>query len=319
MSGPAPTVCAMSTATQLTFDDLGPALHQVTFVVVDLETDGGSPDGAGITEIGAVKVRGGEVLGEFQTLVNLGRPVPPFIRALTGITDEMLLGAPRLAAALPAFLEFAHGAVLVAHNAPYDVGFLKGACAQQGLTWPDPPVLDTARLARHVLSRDEVPNCKLGPSPGTSGPGHPQPPGPGRCPGHRRCAARPHGAGRQPRRAQPDRAAGLLQPGAGLASAQARPGRRPARRSGRLHLRGRPGGGPLRGHLALDPSTRAQLLHRRRAAPPDDRDGGPGPRWSPSRAPPRWRPRCASCAPSPRGPPATTAAPPGRRTPYGCG
>ncbi len=152
----------MSTATQLTFDDLGPALHQVTFVVVDLETDGGSPDGAGITEIGAVKVRGGEVLGSFQTLVNIGRPVPPFIRALTGITDEMLLGAPRLAAALPAFLEFAHGAVLVAHNAPYDVGFLKGACAQQGLTWPDPPVLDTARLARHVLSRDEVPNCKLG-------------------------------------------------------------------------------------------------------------------------------------------------------------
>ena len=153
---------AMSPATQLTIDDLGPALHEVTFVVVDLETDGGSPGEAGITEIGAVKVRGGEVVGEFQTLVALGRPIPPFIRALTGITDEMLLTAPRPAAAVPAFLEFARGAVLVAHNAPYDTSFLRGACAQLDLMWPDPPVLDTARLARHVLTRDEVPNCKLG-------------------------------------------------------------------------------------------------------------------------------------------------------------
>jgi DNA polymerase III subunit epsilon len=162
MSDPAPTVGAMSAATQLTFDDLGPGLNQVTFVVVDLETDGGSPEGAGITEIGAVKVRGGEVVGQFQTLVHLGRPLPPFIRALTGITDDMLLGAPPLSAALPAFLEFAQGAVLVAHNAPYDVSFLKGACARLDMPWPDPPTVDTARLARHVLTRDEVPNCKLG-------------------------------------------------------------------------------------------------------------------------------------------------------------
>ena len=108
----------MSETAQLTFDDLGPSLLDVTFVVVDLETDGGSPAGAGITEIGAVKVRGGEVIGQFQTLVSLGRPLPPFIRALTGITDEMLLDAPPLSAALSAFLEFAHGTVLVAHNAP---------------------------------------------------------------------------------------------------------------------------------------------------------------------------------------------------------
>jgi DNA polymerase-3 subunit epsilon len=151
----------MSPATQLTFDDLGPPLHDTTFVVVDLETDGGSPADAGITEIGAVKVRGGEVIGQFQSLVRLGRPLPPFIRALTGITDEMLLTAPSLAAVLPAFLEFARGAVLVAHNAPYDVGFLRGACALLEQPWPDPPVLDTARLARHALTRDEVPNCKL--------------------------------------------------------------------------------------------------------------------------------------------------------------
>ncbi len=151
----------MSSATQMTFDDMGPALHEVTFVVVDLETDGGSPADAGVTEIGAVKIRGGEVEGEFQTLVRIDRPLPPFIRALTGITDAMLHDAPTLASALPAFLEFSRGSVLVAHNAPYDVGFLKGACARLDLTWPDPPVLDTARLARHVLTRDEVPNCKL--------------------------------------------------------------------------------------------------------------------------------------------------------------
>lgn len=151
----------MPVAQQLTLDDLGPGLAETTFVVVDLETDGGSPADAGITEIGAVKVRGGEIVGEFQTLVALGRPLPAFIRALTGITDEMLFGAPRLEDALPAFLDFAAGAVLVAHNAPYDVSFLRAGCLVHHLPWPDPPVLDTARLARHVLTRDEVPNCKL--------------------------------------------------------------------------------------------------------------------------------------------------------------
>ncbi|WP_434582127.1 exonuclease domain-containing protein [Carbonactinospora thermoautotrophica] len=120
-------------AVQGTFDELGPPLHEVTFVVVDLETTGNSPPGAGITEIGAVKVRGGQVLGEFHTLVDPGTPIPPFITVLTGITDQMVAGAPGIADVLPRFLEFAGGSVLVAHNAPFDVGFLKHACAQQ--TW----------------------------------------------------------------------------------------------------------------------------------------------------------------------------------------
>lgn len=151
----------MATATQLTLDDLGVPLHSVTFVVVDLETDGGSPADAGITEFGAVKVCGGQVIGEFQSLVRLGSPLPPFISALTGISNAMLAGAPPLAEVLPAFLEFAAGAVLVAHNAPYDVGFLKGACQRLGHPWPAPPVIDTARIARAVLTRDEVPDRKL--------------------------------------------------------------------------------------------------------------------------------------------------------------
>jgi DNA polymerase III subunit epsilon len=149
------------TGTQISFGELGTPLQDVTFVVVDLETTGGAPVDAGITEIGAVKVRGGEVIGSFQTLVNPGAPIPPFVAALTGITDALVASAPALAGVLPAFLEFAHGAVLVAHNAPYDMGFLKGGCAQLGHAWPDPVVVDTARLARVALHRDEVRNCKL--------------------------------------------------------------------------------------------------------------------------------------------------------------
>lgn len=148
-------------AAQTTFDELGTPLREVTFVVVDLETTGGAPADAGITEIGAVKVRGGEVLGEFASLVDPGEGVPPFIQVLTGITDAMVAGAPRLAGVLPQFLEFARGAVLVAHNAPYDVGFLKAACHRGGRAWPGFATVDTARLAHGVVTRDEVPNCKL--------------------------------------------------------------------------------------------------------------------------------------------------------------
>ncbi|HEX6499262.1 MAG TPA: DEDD exonuclease domain-containing protein [Micromonosporaceae bacterium] len=146
---------------QIIGDPAEASLRDTTFVVLDLETTGGSADDCGITEIGAVKVRGGDELGEFATLVNPGVPVPPYITVLTGITEAMLLPAPRLDTVLPAFLEFARGAVWVAHNAPYDIGFLKAACARHGHPWPKPVVLDTVVLARRALTRDEVPNHKL--------------------------------------------------------------------------------------------------------------------------------------------------------------
>jgi len=147
---------------QASFDELGRALREVTFCVVDLETTGGSPlAGAEITEVGAVKVRGGEVLGEFDTLVHPTTPIPPFIAVLTGITDQLVAGAPRIASVLPAFLEFATGCVLVAHNAPFDVGFLRHATERLDRRWPAYEVLDTATLARRVVTRDEAPNCKL--------------------------------------------------------------------------------------------------------------------------------------------------------------
>ncbi|MBO0900116.1 DEDD exonuclease domain-containing protein [Cellulomonas sp. zg-ZUI22] len=146
---------------QLGLDELGTPLRDVTFVVVDLETTGGRATEDAITEIGAVKVRGGEVLGEFQTLVDPGGPVPPFIQVLTGITTSMLVGAPTIAQVLPSFLEFARGSVLVAHNAPFDVGFLRAAAARLDRPWPGFPVVDTVRLARRVVLRDEAPNHKL--------------------------------------------------------------------------------------------------------------------------------------------------------------
>jgi DNA polymerase-3 subunit epsilon len=148
-------------ARQPTLDEVGVPLSEVTFVVVDLETTGGRPADNGITEIGAVKVRGGEVLGEFATLVDPGLPVPPFVQVLTGITNAMLVGAPRIAQVLPSFLEWAAGSVLVAHNAPFDVGFLRAAAATEGYPWPGFRVVDTVRLARRAVTRDEVPNYKL--------------------------------------------------------------------------------------------------------------------------------------------------------------
>ncbi|WAX58023.1 DEDD exonuclease domain-containing protein [Jatrophihabitans cynanchi] len=147
---------------QTSLDELDEPLRLTTFTVVDLETTGGSAAADAITEVGAVRVCGGEVRGEFQTLVDPGVPITPFVSVLTGITDAMVSGSPRIGSVLPAFLEFARGSVLVAHNAPFDVGFLRAACIDQGLAWPGFPVVDTALLARRVLTRDEVPNCKLG-------------------------------------------------------------------------------------------------------------------------------------------------------------
>lgn len=161
LSVAAPTVGGME-AVQGSFDELGRHLAGVTFCVVDLETTGGSAaKGSKITEFGAVKVRGGEVLGEFQSLVNPDELIPAYITVLTGITNQMVIHAPRIAEVLPSFLEFARGTVLVAHNAPFDIGFLKHFAGELQIPWPGFETLDTAVLARRVLSRDEVPNCKL--------------------------------------------------------------------------------------------------------------------------------------------------------------
>ncbi|BBY37588.1 hypothetical protein MMAN_17220 [Mycobacterium mantenii] len=168
------TAVASRGATQLSFADVGSpftpdelSLRETTFVVVDLETTGGrtkSTEGTvpdAITEIGAVKVRGGVVLGEFATLVDPQRSIPPQIVQLTGITTAMVCDAPTIDAVLPMFLEFAGDAVLVAHNAGFDIGFLKAAAEHCEIRWPRPQVLCTVRLARRVLSREEAPSVRL--------------------------------------------------------------------------------------------------------------------------------------------------------------
>jgi DNA polymerase-3 subunit epsilon len=153
---------SVSAAVQRSFaDELAErSLAETTFVVVDLETTGGRRTDA-ITEVGAVKVRGGVVLGEFATLVDPQRAIPPQIVRLTGITTAMVSDAPTIDAVLPMFLDFAHGAVLVAHNASFDAGFLRTAATQCGIAWPRPSVLCTVRLARRVLSREEAPSVRL--------------------------------------------------------------------------------------------------------------------------------------------------------------
>ena len=141
-------------------------LSEITFIVLDLETTGASPaNGCAITEIGAIAVRGGEILEEFSTFVNPQVPLPEYIINLTGITDEMLVGAPLIDQAFPDFIDFInrHKDVhLVAHNAPFDLGFLKAAAAALSHDWPKYEVIDTVKLARRVIDRSEILNYKLG-------------------------------------------------------------------------------------------------------------------------------------------------------------
>src|SRR6266850_2558374 len=132
-------------------DALARPLGEVAFVVVDLETTGGGPAGSGVTEIGAVRVQGGLLVDSFVTLVNPGGPIPPFVSHLTGITDTMVADAPPLAEALPRFIEFAGDAVLVAHNAAFDVGHLNAAQKWLAGRPLDLPSLCTLRLARRLL------------------------------------------------------------------------------------------------------------------------------------------------------------------------
>ncbi|CAB4886002.1 unannotated protein [freshwater metagenome] len=145
---------------QRTFDDLGTPLSDVTFCVIDLETTGGDRNNDLITEIGAVKVRGGACLGTFQTLVNPGRAIPPMITVLTGISDAMVMPAPRIEGVLVSLLEFCGDAVIVGHNVRFDVGFLNAALGRSQRPALSNATIDTVALARRLV-RDEVPDCKL--------------------------------------------------------------------------------------------------------------------------------------------------------------
>lgn len=118
-----------------------------TFVCFDTETTGLSPENEEMTEIAAVKVRGGEVIGEFQTYVNPHKPIPERITELTGISDETVANAPELSEALPAFLEFAGDLPLVAHNAGFDMAFIRKGCKTLGIE-REFTAIDTVEMSR---------------------------------------------------------------------------------------------------------------------------------------------------------------------------
>jgi DNA polymerase III epsilon subunit family exonuclease len=127
------------------------ALEDATYVVFDLETTGLSPGSAAICEIGAVRVRALELEARFETLVNPRRPLPAPIAALTGIDPRALHSAPPVELAVRRFLEFADDAVLVAHNARFDMGFLDREVERLTGRRIAAPVVDTVWLARRLL------------------------------------------------------------------------------------------------------------------------------------------------------------------------
>jgi DNA polymerase-3 subunit epsilon len=128
-------------------------------VVVDLETTGLSPrHGHRVIEIGAVAVENGAIAGEFSTLIDAGVPIPPEVQAIHGITDEMLEGQPRPEEVLPRFYDFIAGSVLIAHNAVFDIRFLRHEFARLKIGLPHRYVCTLEisrrrfpRLADHTL------------------------------------------------------------------------------------------------------------------------------------------------------------------------
>ncbi len=136
-------------------------LSAADLVVVDVETTGWLADDARITEIGAVRLSPDGRTSEFAALVNPGVPIPADVADLTGITDAMVCEAPAIGEVLPRFLEFAAGGIMVAHNAPFDIGFLTSACLACGIGWPPCVVIDTATLSRMLLHPEVVPDHKL--------------------------------------------------------------------------------------------------------------------------------------------------------------
>jgi len=155
-----PMNASLGEARQTSFADSTP-LIDTTFVVLDLETTGLSAEHDRITEVGAVRARAGEVLAELRTFVDPGHPIPAAVTAITGITDADVAGAPPIDIVLPTVLDFLGAAVFVAHNARFDLSFLRAAATRLGLPPLRPRVIDTAVLARRLI-RDEVRDVRLG-------------------------------------------------------------------------------------------------------------------------------------------------------------
>ena len=120
------------------------------FVVFDIETTGLSPSSDEITEIGAVLVRGGEIIDSFASYINPRRHIPENITKLTGISDETVANAPYIEEVLPKLFDFCGDRLLVAHNANFDTAFIRAAASRYKLKF-DNPYLDTLAMSRYVI------------------------------------------------------------------------------------------------------------------------------------------------------------------------
>ncbi len=138
--------------------DIGDHTYESEFVVFDIETTGLDKNKEKITEIGAVKVKNGQVIDKWSTFVNPEKHIPEKITELTSITDEMVANAPKIEEILPEFLAFCKGCVLVAQNSNFDTGFIKNECNRLGIPY-DYPAMDTLILAKCLYP--ELPNHKL--------------------------------------------------------------------------------------------------------------------------------------------------------------
>lgn len=121
------------------------------YVALDLETTGLDPEWDSIIEIGMVRVRRGEVVAEYSTLVNPGMPIDDFIAELTGITNDMLAAAPALPEVLPAARDFLGDDIILGHNINFDINFIYDNCEYQGLKPISNGYIDTMRISRRVL------------------------------------------------------------------------------------------------------------------------------------------------------------------------
>jgi DNA polymerase-3 subunit epsilon len=128
-------------------------LNEATFCILDIETTGGAPGRSKITEIAAVRLKGGQIIDRFETLVDPGQSIPVPITRITGITDALLVGQPRIEEALERFVAFVGDDVMVAHNAPFDFRFLNYERFRISGRYFTQPWLDTLVIARRLLRR----------------------------------------------------------------------------------------------------------------------------------------------------------------------
>lgn len=136
-------------------------ISTLDFVAFDTETTGLSPSSSGLVEIAAVRFDLASGAREyFQTLVNPGMPIPPGVSRIHGITDDMVFDSPTIDKVLPSFFRFCEGAVMVAHNAPFDIGFISLHSLRSGVIPPETPVLDSCMFSRRVCL--DLPSHRLG-------------------------------------------------------------------------------------------------------------------------------------------------------------